>query len=126
MVHLHCAERDYSPTRPTDDADAVLDIRADPQFHESFTATLTDIGFTYQTSGEGLQHRWVRGDAQIDVLLPDGVGGTVHVAPRRRRWSHPRHPPAAPRHCTAPRPSRSPSRGTKATFAAPTSSEPSS
>ena len=30
MVHLHCAERDYSPIRPTDDADAVLDVRADP------------------------------------------------------------------------------------------------
>jgi hypothetical protein len=74
MVHLHCAERDYSPTRPTDDADAVLDVRADPHFHESFTATLTDLGFTYQTTGEGLQHRWVKGDAQIDVLLPDGVG----------------------------------------------------
>lgn len=74
MVHLHCAEREYSPTRPTDDADAVIDVRADPHFHESFTTSLTDLGFTYQTSGEGLQHRWVMGDAQIDVLLPDGVG----------------------------------------------------
>lgn len=74
MVHLHCAERDYSPIRPTDDADAVLDVRADPRFHQSFTTTLTDLGFTYQTSGEGLQHRWIKGDAQIDILLPDGVG----------------------------------------------------
>ncbi len=74
MVHLHCAERDHSPTRPTDDADMVLDVRADPHLLETFTATLMDLGFTYQTSGEGLQHRWVRGDAQIDVLLPDGVG----------------------------------------------------
>lgn len=37
MVHLHCAERDHAPTRPTDDADAVLDVRADPHFPESFT-----------------------------------------------------------------------------------------
>jgi hypothetical protein len=74
MVHLHCAERDYAPTRPTDDADAVLDIRADPHLHGSFTTTLSDLGFTFVTSGEGLQHRWVNGDAQIDVLLPDGVG----------------------------------------------------
>jgi hypothetical protein len=74
MVHLHCAERDHAPTRPTDDADTVLDVRADPRFLEAFTATLTDLGFAFRTSGEGLQHRWVKGDAQIDVLLPDGVG----------------------------------------------------
>lgn len=74
MVHLHCAERDHLPARPTDDADTVLDVRTDPHLHESFTASLMDLGFTSQTSGEGLQHRWVKGDAQIDVLLPDGVG----------------------------------------------------
>lgn len=74
MVHLHCAERDHTPTRPTDDADAVLDVRAEPHFHESFTTTLADLGFAFHTSGEGLQHRWVNGLAQIDVLLPDGVG----------------------------------------------------
>lgn len=74
LVHLHCAERDHSPTRPTNDADAVLDVRADPQVHASFTKTLMALGFSCQTSGEGLQHRWINGDAQIDVLLPDGVG----------------------------------------------------
>lgn len=74
MVHLHCAERSHTPPRPTDDADTVLDVRADPRFHESFTATLAELGFTFRTSGEGLQHRWVNGPAQIDVLLPDGIG----------------------------------------------------
>ena len=52
----------------------MLDVRADPRFHQTFTTTLTDLGFTCQTSGEGLQHRWIKGDAQIDILLPDGVG----------------------------------------------------
>lgn len=74
LVHLHCAERDHYPTRPTDDADTVVDIRADPDMLESFTQVLKDMGFESDTSGDGLQHRWRRGQAQIDVLLPDGVG----------------------------------------------------
>jgi hypothetical protein len=28
LVHLHCAERGASPTRPTNDIDTVVDIRA--------------------------------------------------------------------------------------------------
>jgi hypothetical protein len=33
------------------------------------------MGFTAAgVSAEGIQHRWIRGDAVMDVLLPDGVG----------------------------------------------------
>lgn len=74
LVHLHCAERDHYPTRPTDDADTVVDIRADPGMLQTFTQVLKDLGFEPETSGDGLQHRWRKGPAQIDVLLPDGVG----------------------------------------------------
>ncbi|MGL4743955.1 MAG: hypothetical protein ACRCXL_06140 [Dermatophilaceae bacterium] len=76
MVHLHCAERAAGPERPTEDADTVLDIRAARDILARFTRALSDLRFTPDTSGEGLQHRWKRaGDnAQIDVLLPDGVG----------------------------------------------------
>lgn len=78
MVHLHCLERGVSPQRPTDDADAVIDIRAEPRALEIFTAVLADLGFGPLTSGDGLQHRWLKragdGVAQIDVLLPDGIG----------------------------------------------------
>lgn len=74
LVHLHCAERDHYPIRPTDDADTVVDIRADPDMLQSFTQVLKDMGFEPDTSGDGLQHRWRKGHAQIDVLLPDGVG----------------------------------------------------
>jgi hypothetical protein len=41
----------------------------------TFTKTLTDLGF--RSAGilaEGLQHLWVRGEASIDVLQPDGIG----------------------------------------------------
>jgi hypothetical protein len=74
LVHVHCAERDHYPPRPTDDADTVVDIRADPDMLESFTQVLLDLGFKPDMSGDGLQHRWRKGAAQIDVLLPDGVG----------------------------------------------------
>ena len=29
MVHLHCAEHGYVPTRATNDVDTVIDVRAD-------------------------------------------------------------------------------------------------
>ena len=41
---------------------------------ETFTAALKDIGFTPDTSGDGVQHRWNRDLAQFDVLIPEGVG----------------------------------------------------
>jgi hypothetical protein len=61
--------------RPTNDADTVIDVRGDPKILYTFTKTLTDIGFeSAGISAEGRQHRWMRGKASIDVLLPDGVG----------------------------------------------------
>lgn len=76
MVHLLCAERGISPERPTEDADTVLDVRAAHDLLSRFTSVLAQLGFNPDISGEGLQHRWRRpaDGAQIDVLLPDGVG----------------------------------------------------
>ncbi|NRQ49517.1 hypothetical protein [Aeromicrobium stalagmiti] len=75
MVHLHCAERGASPVRPTDDADALLDVRAHPAILFDFTARLEDVGFVAdQPTPEGHQHRWRKGRAQIDVLIPSGIG----------------------------------------------------
>jgi hypothetical protein len=75
LVHLHCAERGRFPLRPTNDADTVIDVRADPGMLHTFTGTLTDLGFrAVGITAEGRQHRWVRGPASIDVLLPDGLG----------------------------------------------------
>ncbi|MCL2542048.1 MAG: hypothetical protein FWE71_06235 [Nocardioidaceae bacterium] len=75
LVHLHCAERGQFPVRPTNDADTVIDVRADPTMLAKFTGVLADLGFiSAGISAEGLQHRWIRGDASIDVLLPEGIG----------------------------------------------------
>jgi hypothetical protein len=74
MVHLHCAERGASPTRPTDDADAAVDVRADNRALEKFTGVLQDMGFTPDgESWQGYEHRWERGVAVIDVLIPRGL-----------------------------------------------------
>jgi hypothetical protein len=75
LVHLQCAERGGSPVRPTNDADTVIDIRADPMMLHRFTKVLTGIGFAAAgITAEGRQHRWKRGAASIDVLLPEGIG----------------------------------------------------
>ena len=41
---------------------------------ETFTDVLVTMGFRPDTSGDGLQHRWRRDLAQIDVLIPEGIG----------------------------------------------------
>lgn len=75
MVQSLCWERGAAPNRPTVDADAVLDVRAQPHMLFAFTAALRDLGFAADgESFEGHQHRWVRGSAQIDVLIPRFLG----------------------------------------------------
>jgi hypothetical protein len=75
MVHLIGWERGASGLRATNDGDAVLDVRASGDMLFTFTAALSQIGFSSAgESMEGHQHRWERGNAQIDVLIPTGIG----------------------------------------------------
>lgn len=76
MVQLWCWEREVEPVRPTDDGDAVLDIRAHPDIMMQFTQALVDSGFEPDGQDwQGHQHRWVNQDrGQIDILLPEGIG----------------------------------------------------
>jgi len=73
MVHLYCAERGYEPMRPTTDADAVVNAR-EPGLLGAVTASLVDMGFAAEPSADGVQHRWVRDEAVLDVLIPEGTG----------------------------------------------------
>jgi hypothetical protein len=82
LVHLHCAERSYAPRRPTPDIDTVLDLRANPQILLHFTQALLDIGFTSAgVTAEDKQHRFIRGEASIDVVIPHNIGERL---PRRK------------------------------------------
>jgi hypothetical protein len=75
MVQSLCWERGAVPNRPTTDADTALDVRARPRMLLAFTSALRDLGFAADgESFEGHQHRWVRGEAQIDVLIPRFLG----------------------------------------------------
>ncbi len=75
MVYLLCRERGTFPPRPTEDADAVLDVRARPGILGEVTAALLALGFQPNgESWEGHQHRWVRESGQIDILIARGVG----------------------------------------------------
>ena len=75
MVNLHCWERKAIPNRPTDDLDAVLDIRTVPAMLKNVTHVLVEIGFSSGgKSPEGHEHRWVRDNAVIDLLIASVLG----------------------------------------------------
>ena len=75
MVHVHCAERGTYPRRATDDADALLDVKALPTILYDFTKGLKDLDFSAAgVTPEGHQHRWKKGEAQIDVLIGSNLG----------------------------------------------------
>ncbi len=119
LVHLHCAERGTFPVRPTNDVDTVIDVRADPEVLYRFTKTLEDLGFT---SAEGRQHRWVRDQASIDALLPEGIG--ERASERHGVTGSPTLPTqGGTRDCAGPRRSRSSWTGARDSSADPTSSE---
>jgi hypothetical protein len=81
LVHLHCAERGFAPQRPTDDADAVVNARS-AQVLGAVTTALRDLEFAAgPASADGIQYRWTRGDAVIDVLIPDGMGERAEKRP---------------------------------------------
>lgn len=137
MVHLWCAERGVLPARPTDDLDAVLDVRANPRALLDFTTVLKKMGFRSQgETWNGHQHRWTRGEAQIDVLIPRWLGeraasrkgadgGTTLETPgaqQARRGGRGRSGGLRPGPSTALRTSRSSSMGEKEWYAARTCS----
>ena len=82
LVFLHCRERGAVPVRPTDDGDAALDVRARPGILHDFTSELQNMGFRAdEPSGLGLQHRWRRHEAVIDVLIPRHLGERAATRP---------------------------------------------
>lgn len=75
LVRLHLAERHGDGGRSTRDIDVILDVRAHPWSIDKMVTVLRDAGFAPDgLNPSGHDHRWVRGDAQIDVLTPDFLG----------------------------------------------------
>lgn len=75
LVRLHLAERGSTSARSTRDIDLILDVRAEPGSIKAVVTALRAAGF--RPSGfnpAGHDHRWQRGDGQIDVLVPSFLG----------------------------------------------------
>jgi hypothetical protein len=79
LVQLHCWEKGVTPLRVTTDADAVLDVVTVPDILLKFTSCLKENGFEALNSSDGLQYRWIRGGAQIDVLLMEKIGARARA-----------------------------------------------
>jgi hypothetical protein len=71
MVVLHCLEHDIVPPRATDDGDIVVDVFVERAALRHATAVLADLGFAQRTDSGGYGYRWAKGDAHVDVLVPD-------------------------------------------------------
>jgi hypothetical protein len=98
LVHLLCAERGYSPQRPTSDADAVVNARV-PEILGAVTSALLNLDFEPEPSSDGVQHCWKRGDAVIDVLIAEGTSARTEAQERQRipdRCSSGRNPGVEP------------------------------
>lgn len=75
MVFLHELERQSTDTRPTDDIDVVVNLRAEPAGLSRIHSALISASFDQDSPGpEGTAHRYRRGSAVIDVLAPDNLG----------------------------------------------------
>ena len=81
MVAIHAAIEGVEPPRVTDDGDVVVDVRGFGRGAMlEVAATLTSIGFTSRESPEGVT-RFIRDNAKIDLLAPDGIGAKVLTIP---------------------------------------------
>lgn len=79
MVMVHATRYGIPPPRTTDDADVVVDIRHFGRSAMRTTATLlTEMGFRAKFSTDGVT-RYIRGEAVIDLLAPEGTGNSPVV-----------------------------------------------
>lgn len=84
MIYVHTQFHGAVLARPSLDVDVVIDIRAHPDAAEEVFATLKRIGFQGTAPDpKNRVHRWLRGDAQIDVLQPRYLGEHAHKRLRR-------------------------------------------
>jgi hypothetical protein len=97
MVMLHGLEHGTTPDRVSNDIDAAVDVRADPQAVTKLVRVLTTLGFENAgVSPDGHAYRYRRGGAAhltidvmvdqpepndliVDVLVPDNLGERANI-----------------------------------------------
>lgn len=84
MVAIHAALAGVDAPRVTDDGDVVVDVRgAGRRSMETVARTLVDVGFTVLSSPDNVT-RFVRNDATIDLLAPEGLDKPALTIPPGR------------------------------------------
>jgi hypothetical protein len=71
LVVLHCLEHGVPPVRATYDGDVAVDVFAGRDALSVATGVLDGLGFAQRTDSRGYGYRWERGNARIDVLVPE-------------------------------------------------------
>ena len=71
MVVLWCAEAGIDVIRPTEDADVVLDVWVQRNALKEATRLLGDRGFREAETTDGYGYRYQRGQACLDLMVPD-------------------------------------------------------
>lgn len=74
MVAIIEAEHGRAVGRVTYDVDALVDVRAQATATEDAASRLLEVGFEPERRPEGLVYRFVRNQAVVDLLAPDGLG----------------------------------------------------
>lgn len=85
MVQFHGWRAGATPTRTTTDLDAGIAVRADPMGFQVISQALQDLGLRAVPHPSGLEYRWVKGltgggQAQVDLLLPSGLGDRARLS----------------------------------------------
>lgn len=75
LVQLHCWERGVLPYRVTTDIDTVLNVISEPEILVQVTTYLQKNEFKPAgTTPDGHQYKWLKEDAEFDLLYPDNIG----------------------------------------------------
>lgn len=75
MVALHAAEHGRTWPRTSTDADLLADVRIAAGATQVLSDTLLELGFEFSgATPDGVGHRFIKGQASIDILAPDGLG----------------------------------------------------
>lgn len=81
MVALHAIENGYPRPRTSRDLDVLADVRMMSNATTKISRILLDDGFELvEPSLSGVAHKFIKGDAIIDVLAPDGLGPKTNVS----------------------------------------------
>lgn len=80
MVTLHAKENGLPALRVSRDLDVLADVRVMSNATAQMSKALIEDGFELvEPSLSGIAHKFVKGDAIIDILAPDGLGPKTKV-----------------------------------------------